>query len=350
MKDLCIIHRMQFGYHTDIYKWCQYLRDDYKITVLTFDYGKQKVELDGVEIRYIYLGKNRILNGARFVFRSILFLKAFYGTVLVSYFEGCRALKIFLPRKKLVLDIRTLSIFPNVERRKKMDAEIFRTAVEFDAVTVISEGLKSKLPKCKGPVYVLPLGADAVPCEGKRFDDLRLLYVGTFFNRELGKTIEGFAKAASKLKDCRLTYTIVGDGPEKIELESLAERYGVKDLVSFTGYISHIDLVPFLQHSNIGVSFIPLRDYYDHQPPTKTFEYALSGSYVIATATSSNAQVITPENGILIDDTPDAFADAIVRIHKNRDNLSASRIQTSMMRYTWKSIVSGTLKPILEEI
>lgn len=349
MKNLCIIHRMQFGYHTDIYKWCQYLKDDYRITVLTFDYGKEKFHMDGVETLYVHLGKNRILNGLRFLLKSIILLSTFKGMAIVSYIDGCRVIKKALPRKKMILDIRTFSIFPNENLRIKKDKELFKTVEAFDCITVISEGLKAKLPEGKGPAYVLPLGADPVDCSEKNFNELNLLYVGTFFNRNIEKTIEGFAKASEKLTGCNLTYTIVGDGPERIDLEKSARELCVSDRIEFTGYIPHEKLTSYLQRTNVGVSFIPISSYYDHQPPTKTFEYALAGSYVIATSTYSNAEVITPENGILIEDSPEAFADAIVRIHEIRNSLSPSKIQSSMMGHTWKAIVEGTMKPILEK-
>lgn len=41
-----------------------------------------------------------------------------------------------------------------------------------------------------------------------------------------------------------------------------------------------------------------MTEYYDSQPPTKTFEYALSGLYVLATKTRENEKVITNDNGV----------------------------------------------------
>lgn len=41
--------------------------------------------------------------------------------------------------------------------------------------------------------------------------------------------------------------------------------------------------------------YVPITDYYEYQPPTKTFEYVLSGLLCLATATSSNKEVITEE-------------------------------------------------------
>lgn len=45
MNRLLIICKAQFGYHTDVYKWCEHLKDDYDITVLTFNDGREKSPL-----------------------------------------------------------------------------------------------------------------------------------------------------------------------------------------------------------------------------------------------------------------------------------------------------------------
>ena len=54
MKErLLIINKEQFGSLTDSYKWCQYLRDDYDITFICFDSGRDKLSQDGVIVKYV---------------------------------------------------------------------------------------------------------------------------------------------------------------------------------------------------------------------------------------------------------------------------------------------------------
>ena len=52
-QKLLIIDKCQFGYLTDSYKWCEYLRDEYDITMLCIDSGHKKFEMDGVKIQYV---------------------------------------------------------------------------------------------------------------------------------------------------------------------------------------------------------------------------------------------------------------------------------------------------------
>ena len=47
MKQILIISREQFGYNTDRYKWCEYLRDKYRVTHLAVG-SRERYELSGI--------------------------------------------------------------------------------------------------------------------------------------------------------------------------------------------------------------------------------------------------------------------------------------------------------------
>jgi len=74
----------------------------------------------------------------------------------------------------------------------------------------------------------------------------------------------------------------------------------------------------------------------------------LSGLFCIATATAANSRVINETNGILIQDTSDAFADALTEIYKNHSHINSNQIRLSMMQYTWPMIVNDQLIPALQ--
>jgi hypothetical protein len=46
-KKLLIINKIQFGYHTDTFKYCQYLKDEFDITYICFDAKEIKIN-DGL--------------------------------------------------------------------------------------------------------------------------------------------------------------------------------------------------------------------------------------------------------------------------------------------------------------
>jgi hypothetical protein len=90
--------------------------------------------------------------------------------------------------------------------------------------------------------------------------------------------------------------------------------------------------------------------YYDTQPPTKTFEYLLSGMAVIATATSENRRIINSTNGVLISDDATGFANGLEKLFKRRHEFSSDEIRKPLMQHTWDNIVNFRLKPYLTDL
>ena len=349
MKRLLIISKEQFGYHTDIYKWCEYLRDDYDIEVITFG-GKEVVEMEGVKNHYVSNRGRRAVRGIRYILVCLWHILFFKGVVLVCYFRECHILKRLVPWKKMLLDIRTLDVSNDQNVRKKEDALIKRCTELYDYVTIISEGLRTKINLKKEKSAILPLGADPVSNVLKTYDSLRLLYVGTLFNRDVHKTIEGLNIAIKSLPHRNIHYDIVGDGigDERINLQRMVDEMGLQDIVTLHGYVQHSNLKLFLDKCNVGVSFVPITDYYDYQPATKSFEYILSGLYTIATGTYCNKEIINEANGVIIDDTPESFAHALLGIDKHAGDIQQLDIPASLSAYTWKNIVNRKMKTILD--
>lgn len=348
MNRLLIICKAQFGYHTDVYKWCEHLKDDYDITVLTFNDGREKISLDGVRNIYVPNAGTRTLRGVLFMLYSFTVLLFFKGLVIICHFNECLWLKFLLPWKRMILDIRTLDVSEDASQRKSNDSVLKKCIEKYDFITCISPGVCDRIGVPKEKSAILPLGADSVCTTRKSFDKPRLLYVGTFYNRNMEKTIDGFAMALERLgKDCDIEYDIIGVGlgDELDVLKERVTRYGLEDKVHLHGYVRHDRLAPFFEKCNVGVSFVPMTDYYEYQPPTKTFEYALSGMYVIATSTYSNREIVNKYNGCLIQDSPEAFCDAVVGLSSISPD--SDRIRETVSRFRWERIVNDILKTIL---
>lgn len=347
---LLIIQSQPFGGLTDSYKWCEYLRDDYEITVLC-QYSKNiaSVRLQGVRIHSIKSIGSRLLRGAIFVASCLLHLLFFHGKIIVVHFEHCEIFKYFFPKKKMILDIRTLSINKDRNVRTTQNGQIKRACSKFDIVTIISEGTKRQLGLSSDNVYILPLGADCISETTKTYDNLHLLYVGTFAGRDIDKTIIGIDLFKRKYADIPITYDIIGSGfnNEETQYRQLVEELHLEDTITIHGRIAHTALKPFFDKCNIGVSFIPITEYYEDQPPTKTFEYVFSGLYTIATDTNANKEIISRVNGILISDTSDSFADALYKTYSNRHSFYDSDIRKSLCKFSWGNIVNNILKSIL---
>ena len=353
MKEkILIINKEAFGRITDAYKWCEYLRNDYDITFLCIDDpdGKRRF-LESVKIKYVYSPANRTVRGIFFLLACLWNIFWFRGKIFVVYFEPCHLFKKILPWKKMHLDIRTLSVTNNNNENIRYNSLLCKTCDLYDSVSVISEGVLSQMQLQNRNVYILPLGADVISIKPKNYAVLNLLYVGALDNRNISITIDGLNLFLSKYPKISVRYDIVGSGSYEYDrIKSLITNYNLESIVYCHGYIPYDQLAVFFDNSSYGVSFVPLTDYYDKQPVTKTYEYILSGLYTIATSTSGNQKVISNDNGVLINDTAESFASALEFIHTHQMNICESKIRNSLLDCTWKNIVINKMMNVLANI
>lgn len=346
---LLFIAKEQFGYLTDLYKWCECLRVHYNITVISpSGSDKKKYELEGVKVKYVPFGKSRRMNAVKFI-STILWHCAFTSAkVFVVYYESCSLLKLVLKWRKMHVDVRTLTVSKDSAERKRLDNLLIRECSKFDSCSAISEGVARRmgLPG----VQIVPLGSDVISGAHKEYNkNLRLLYVGTFDNRNIEQTVEGVKLFRDEHPDVVISYHIVGKGQknEAELIQSCIDKFSLNDCVHIHGYMTHEELLPLYNESNIGVSYVPITEYYQHQPPTKTYEYVLSGLYCIATATESNKSLITKDNGFLIVDNPQGFKFGCESYLNCCSMLKEVNIRKSLANHNWKNIVDTYLKPIL---
>ena len=324
MKEkILIINKEAFGKITDCYKWCEYLRNEYDITFLCLDVlDGQRMFMDGVNIKYVYSFSNRTVRGMLFLLTCLWNILWFRGKIFVVYFEPCHLFKRLLPWKKIHLDIRTLSVSNNKEENYRYNSLLCKTCDLYNSVSVISEGILSQMSIHNKKIYILPLGADVLSTKTKNYLELKLLYVGALNNRNISTTVEGLNLFLIKHPGITVTFDIVGSGQHEMDkILSLIKNNNLQSIVRCHGYIPYDKIAHFLDISSYGISFVPLTEYYDKQPVTKTFEYILSGLYTIATATTENKKVISSKNGVLIDDTAESFASALEFIYAHRMNI-----------------------------
>ena len=350
MKQLLIISNEQFGYHTDSFKYCEYLKEVYDITYFCFYKGSKKILMDNVKVVYIPWKGSKLKRSFSFIIRALFQMIKCKGITFIIYFNGFSLLHFLLPWKKSILDIRPLSVSPNELRRKWENCFLRFSAKTFSFVTVISTGVQKELSLSVKKTYLLPLGADVISEKIKSYDALRLLYVGTLSGRNILDTVKGFYSFSQEMpKDFSMIYHIVGDGNERKDIEEFVRINQLENIVKIHGYLHHIDLVSLFDECNVGVSYVPLTNYYDKQPVTKTFEYIFSGLYTIATNTTSNREVINPSCGILIKDTSVSFSEALKEV-VSVFPLDSSQISANLSQYKWANIVNTYLQTVLKKV
>ncbi len=350
-KKLLILNTKQFGYHIDTYYYCKYLKDNFEITYLCWDYGYKRTDVDGVKVKYIERKGGKITRYLRFQCAAMMEIVNGYDICFIKYYFGCALFRMLFPSQITVFDVRTGHTWDNQLKRVLMDMALKLESLCFNNITVISEGLVSKFHFPKHKVHILPLGADVISVRDKSFEDIRLLYVGTLKCRNIHDTVNGFEMFYSDFGDSvTMSYTIVGCGVngEDQELARLIAEKDLEDVVKLEGFVPHDELVPYFESQNIGVSYIPITPYFDCQPPTKTYEYILSGMPVIATKTTENAKVVCDGNGVLVSDTKNGFYEGMKAIYENRLEFRSTEIRSTCLEHTWQSIVKYNLKIYLD--
>jgi glycosyltransferase involved in cell wall biosynthesis len=225
------------------------------------------------------------------------------------------------------------------------------TCLFFDKVITLSCNLAKLLKLPPQKTSIVPLGANVLDATIKQFDKMHLLYIGTLHKRQIEKTIEGFARFYAKYSGkISLRYDIIGfshmeDDVDKIK--SAVSKNNLNDIVKFHGRKNHQQLKEYIQNATIGVCFVPQTPYYDVQPPTKIFEYALSGLITVATDTAENRRFIKDVNGVICKDNSDSFYEALEIVYANRGKYDDSKIRHSLSEYNWEKIVNNILLPIL---
>lgn len=351
-QDLLIIDVNPFGALTDSVKWVEYLKTEWNITMICFA-AKDGSKVKGKGIKLIQLRnfKKRQIKALWFLIYTIVYLIFYKGKIVVEYFPTCEIYKRLFPWKRMLVDVRTLSVSKNESVRKVHNAQLVKECAYYDKVTAISEGVARQISLPN--ISVLPLGSDVISATNKTFTDaIRLIYVGTFTNRQIERTIEGVAEFHKEHPNIPITYHIIGYGINNEEqlFRNIVDEHHACKYIKFVGKVSHENLKPYFDNSNAGLSFVPITDYYNDQPPTKTYEYCLSGIYCIATATTINKSLINSQNGVLINDTAQAVKNGIEHFWNNRKKLCSTDIRKSMQECTWKNIVVNQFSPILKSL
>ncbi len=350
-KRLLILDPVQYGYSASTYYYTENI-SSYNITFLTVFSGKKRLKESNCRVRYLPKYNFRILNQINFLIQSILEIRRGYDAILTLWFPLCFLIRLG-NNKNNILDIRTGFVrHSNKKINLFLNKFISFDSHFFNKVIVISKHLANMLGIDSKRLTISSVGSSKKVFKERTNKKVNLLYVGTLQNRNIHETVIGLKLALKKLDNgTDISYTIVGDsfnGNEKAEIKILVDQLGLSKIVRLVGYIPRDKIDVFFYNNNVGVSYVPVVDYYNNQSPTKTYEYLASGMPVIATKNSVNKLIITDSNGILIDSTPESFCDSIIYIYKNLKKYDFKRIYDSSVEYNWENIVKKNIQPLLQ--
>jgi len=349
---LLIINPNQFGYSAGYHYYAKYLSGTFDIDFVCFDKGFPKIREEKIKIYYLNWSEKRIKRLLKFILFSIkMTYKNKYDSLFTVYFNFVQLIGLIGRAKIKVLDIRTGSLDDSRIKRFMYNKTVYLSTFFFNRITVLSDSLAKLLNLPNKKTKILPLGAEIIVPDKKVYNKMYLIYIGTFYKRNIEKTIEGFEQFYFEKKNTiPIKYYIIGFGSieEEKTISETIKKYKLNNVIKFLGRKNHNELYSYLKEATIGISFVPQTSYYDVQPPTKIFEYALSGLITISTDTYEARKLITKENGVICQDNAQSFKEKLDEIYENLDYYSSDKIRKSLINNEWKTIVKKILVPVLK--
>jgi hypothetical protein len=149
-KKIIIINKTPFGYHTDTYKYAQYL-NEYYLKYICFDTGREKYDDNGIDVIYSKWRGRKISDAFLFfvtIYKELRKCKA--GTIVfIHNFQFCFLTTFFNRKSNYILDIRSLSVSNNKLKKKWQDGLIRVNTFFFDKISVVSEGIARQVAGMK---------------------------------------------------------------------------------------------------------------------------------------------------------------------------------------------------------
>jgi len=172
-----------------------------------------------------------------------------------------------------------------------------------------------------------------------------VIHISCFDDRS--KNISGFLEAIKIVRNRRQDFRclLVGDGPDQVALKDFSESLGLQDPeLVFTGLLTGEDLASVLRNSDFSV----VTSHYETFG-TVVIESLASGVPVLSTRVGIACEVITEENGLLIDTSdPEAFADALDGMLDRCRSFDKEKVAASVGRRFTPEVVGNMLVEIYQ--
>lgn len=319
-------------------------RSNHKINFL--DEGKPRKKFKGA------------LDQLLFTFKAVSNLKKINPDLIVIHSNRMNIFyPIFCEKNKLIMMTFTPAVNPSKYKRVFWDLYERLSFTGYKRFLIGTEPMIQAFHLQKKKNYIIRWGMNPISIKPKKFDKIRMLYLGTLTGRDIHKTIYGLNEYLKTNPEVEVErYDIIGTGwKEYITLiEDAINETGLSNIIHLHGYLNDIDIIPFFDEANVGVAFAPKTEYYSNNILTKLYEYLLSGIPTITISTPDNKRVINEINGVLIEDNEHSFADGLNLIAQRFIKYSSTEIMKTVykesLQYQVKYNIVTTFNNIIDEI
>jgi glycosyltransferase involved in cell wall biosynthesis len=194
---------------------------------------------------------------------------------------------------------------------KHKDCEVIYRGVEIERILEINPdvNLKNKYPK-----------------------DTIITYIGRLID---GKGVSDLLKAIKKVNSDKIKCFIVGDGPQRENLEKLSEALGISDKTFFWGYKINKEAIGILKISDIYIN-----PSYSEGLPSTVIEAALCQKAIIATNAGGTPEIFSNNKGgfLIAPKDIDSLAEKLkIFIHDAmlREKMGRGAFQEVIDKFDW---------------
>jgi glycosyltransferase involved in cell wall biosynthesis len=352
VKNITLISRHQFGYHTDFFYYAKYLSRLYSVRVVCLDSNLPKLEISNVETVYIgEAARGRLL-------RYLLLAMALWREarkpghlMLVKYFLGVSLPLALSSKRNIIVDLRSLSV------NRKTTIRFFEDGITklemrlFPKITVVSRALAKKISRENS--RVVGLGGEApklgLGLRQRKLSEINLVYVGSVEGRDLDFVVRAISGSTRRES---IFLKIIGnyDSEEGRKLVDLVTKLGLKDNVHFEGYLKGDLLEKAFRGANLGLVHVPPKMFYSCQPSTKLYEYWAYGLPVLVSDYGFDEQEIPPKSGYVYNYKVEALQELFETILDTNNTFDHDLILSLAGKHSWANVVTTQLIPALQNL
>ncbi len=174
--------------------------------------------------------------------------------------------------------------------------------------------------------------------------EIGLLFVGQHI---LEKGIDIIVKSLPRLGNLPFKMNFIGTGYALEEMKALVERLGLCEKVKFHGVIDNRDT---LRRFYAGSDLFLFPSFYDNAPLVVREAAAMQTPSLLLEGSTASEHITDGINGFLTQRSAEAYADAIIRLSSNPQQLTeAGRAARSSLSRSWKEVVDDVIN-VYDEI
>lgn len=178
-----------------------------------------------------------------------------------------------------------------------------------------------------------------------------ILFIGTLYNFSgLGILIRRFAEVLKEMPEARLL--IVGDGPQRLELEKIIGETGLQQQVIITGFQPYNDMPQYISLATLCINTFLVNDITRDIFPSKIVQYLACAKAVVATRLPGMVDVIAgEEQGVVYCDDVTAIPaqlTALLKSPQRRQRLEKAGLAYAAQKHSNEHI-AHQLEAILTE-